>query len=475
MKRILFILVCFLGVNVIKVYASDIFVEGDYISGEYVNKVINGKTYYMTMQYIRDNEGNIVYCLEPFTKFEENKKYNKIEGDLTGYKDLNNIQKRNIELLVYYGYGYGDRTSSKWYVITQYLIWKEVSPTANIYFTNKLNGTKIDKYKSEMELLLSDIKSHDIKPSFVKNYVVNYMDNLFINGLDDSYTIDTDFDYVIENGFEIYNLMSDGNITISKKSNYYDNKVVIYDSVDSQDLIRPGNVENIKYDMKIVVTKGDITLDIRDDKSVYSIESSLENTCYEILQNGIVIDKVCTSDDPLIYKTDYLSYGEYEVRQVSYGVGYKKDSNIYKVKIDDDNNNPKLVLYNKLIKNNVDIIKYACRNDVCVYEEGASFIIKDKDNNVVSEIVTDENGFATYVLGYGQYVVSQSVGLENYSISNSFSLKIVDEISEHKKILYNNYIEKEVIVNSPPDTGVDLAIWDAIINIILKIFALFGF
>ena len=45
------------------------FKEGTFLTGEYINKVKDGKTYYMTVQYIYRDDGQAMYCLEPFEKF----------------------------------------------------------------------------------------------------------------------------------------------------------------------------------------------------------------------------------------------------------------------------------------------------------------------------------------------------------------------------------------------------------------------
>lgn len=470
MKKIFLILSIGILLWGVKVMASDdTFYEGNYINGEYINKKIDGKTYYMTMQFIKDNNGNIVYCLEPFVSFENGQSYVKYEGDLTGYKDLSKEQIRNIELIVYYGYGFTNRLDNKWYVITQYLIWKEVSPKADIYFTDKLNGKKISKYEDEIKEIKNDVLKHDIKPNFVKDYVVNYKDNLIIDSLNSEYEIVTDYKYNITDKMEILNIVDDGEIKVRKKSNYYKNKVAIFDSTNSQDLIRPGNVNNLEYSFKVKVNKGRITLDIRDDHSVYTIESSFKNTCYEIKSNDEVIDKVCTGEEPLIYRTLYLPYGEYKVYQVSNGIGYKKDKELYSVKISNDNNEPELILYNKLIRNDLDIIKYACYYDECEVEEGAIFRVLDIKGNVVEDIVSLSNGFANIELGYGSYQVKQIKGLTNYTFSGPFNFKIVDEITEHKKELYNYFIDEDI-----PDTKVDVSFWDLLFSVFASIFAIFN-
>lgn len=443
---------------------AETFYEGDYISGEYINKVIDGKTYYLTMQYIKDSKGNIVYCLEPFVKFIDGKAYTQYTGDLTGYKDLSAEQKRKISLIIYYGYGYGDRTSSKWYVVTQYLVWKEVNSNANIYFTNTLNGTKISKYTNEQKAILNDVNNHDIVPNFVKKYILNYKEDYIIQGLNKDYEIlnsDFSYGYNSSNNFVISEALNSGVIEVRKISNYYDNKVAIFDSTNSQDVIRPGNVINDTMKINVVVNKGDITLDIRNDNSVYTIESDFSNTCYEINKGDVLIDSVCTNNEELIYKTDSLEYGEYTIKQVSVGIGYIEDKETYTVIINDNNRNASLILYNKLLKNDIQLVKYACKDDECSYEENALFEVYDRDNNLVDSLITNDNGYSYITLGYGSYKVKQIKGIDGYTLSESFTEKIVDESTLHYKELYNYYIVHEEVKGESkempviPETSVD--------------------
>lgn len=442
MKKLLFILISFFVVG--RFVNAETFFEGNYISGEYINKEINGVTYYMTMQYIKDSRGNIVYCLEPFVTFSEGKSYVSYVGDLSGYKNLSKEQKRKIELITYYGYGYDNRKTDKWYVVTQYLVWKTVDSDANVYFTKTLNGKKIDKYSKEMEEVLKDVEEHNFIPSFVKNYSVNYGSDLIISQLNTDYEIiSSDYEYKINNGLSISNVFESGNIKVRKKSNKYENKIAIFDSTKSQDLIRPGNIENNIMNINVEVTKGDITLDIKNDYSVYTIESDFSNTCYEISKNNDIVDKICTSKDPIVYKTNDLPFGNYVVKQVSVGLGYKKDVNVYNVSIDNSNSHPKLVLYNYLLKNKIEIIKRACRNDACNYESDALFQVYDKNKNLIMDLITDNNGYTSITLGYGSYEIIQKNGIHNYTLEKPFVDKIVDEITLHKHELYNYYIKKE--------------------------------
>ena len=444
MKRIKYLLLFIICFLCIKVVYAETFVEGKYLSGEYISKRKDGAIHYLTLQYLKDSNGDIVYCLEPYTKFVSGKSYTSYEGDLNGYNDLSENQKRKISLIVYYGYGYSGRTQSKWYAVTQFLIWDTVvNSDGSIYFTDTLNGNKISKYVSEINEVLKDVNNHDVKPSFVKNYESDYGKDLVIGNIGDYEVVKSSYNYQLTNGLVLKNVLNNGSISVSKASNYYKNKVAIFDSTQSQDLIRPGNVNNIVYDIRINVKKGNITLDIKKDDSVYTVESDFNNTCYDVLKDNTIVDSVCTKNQELVYKTIDLAYGEYEIKQKSNGLGYRKDESSYKVIINANNTNPVVNLYNLLIRNNIAIKKYACKEQVCNPESDAKFSIYDIKGNLINNIVTDKNGDAKIELGYGSYDIKQISGLFSYSIVDQYKEKITDEKTSHFKELFNYYKEKE--------------------------------
>lgn len=460
-KAVIFLLM-FGGLLVSKVKAET-FIEGSFISGEYINKVSNGKTYYMTMQYITDSEGNIVYCLEPYVTFSNGSDYTKYEWDLSSYNTLSNDKLRKIELLSYYGYGYGNRLGSKWYVITQYLIWETIIEGTNdtIYFTNKLNGKKVLKYTNEIAEIMEDVNKHDVV-DINGNYVVSYGDDLKIGELSDYEIVSSSYNY--QDGI-FTNIHEDGVIYYKKVSNIYEGKIALYVSDNNQDLLKPGNIDNPINSINVKVQSGDITLDIRDDDSIYTIESDFSNTCYEISKDNKVIDKVCSGKEGLVYKTDLLAYGDYEIKQISNGIGYLKDNKVYKVTISDDNTHPKVVLTNQLLRNTIKIHKYACFNTSCGNEVGAVFIVLDSKGKEIKKITTNKEGDAEIELGYGHYKVKQESGLEGYSLADEVSSFIQNEDDVLEYTLYNLKKEEpvqeveQVVEILPPDTGVGSKVW----------------
>ena len=446
MKREIYILVLFISLFFIfdNVNAEN-FYEAEYFT-TYVNKEKDNKTYYLTMQAIRDLDNNykMVYCLEPFKFFDSNTTYRHI---MNGEYELSKEQMDIIRKLTYYGYGYkpAHRNTYEWYGITQVLIWRIVDPSANIYFTDSLNGRRDDdKYQSKIEALLDDINSNRWDLDINKEYKVIYNNDLEI-ALNNNYeVIDSDLDYSYENNIlKINNVKKDGYIMIREKANKeYTEEEIIYDSDDAQDLYLPGTLKDKELKINIDVIMGDITLNIFKDKETYSVDANFTNTCYGIFKDGNLIQKVCANDE-FKYKTEELEIGDYEIKQLSNGVGYISDNNIYSVSINEYNLHPTVNLYNYIKSNEVNIVKKYCDEDRCSLENEAMFELYDSKSNLVDTYVTDRDGNISFKLGYGSYDVIQVQGKEGYKYINSFKVFIDDMEERLKYELYDNKIEEE--------------------------------
>ena len=150
-----------------KVYYDKINEHGMWISNEFVNKSKDGKTKYQQMTLIvRKSDNRFLYCIEPGKSIDENKLVTGYDTDLEFHANLTSLQRDRIQLLAYYGYGYKNHTDIKWYVITQFMIWQTNNLGYDIYFTDKLNGNRIDKYVEEMKELDNLVNSHYTIPKF---------------------------------------------------------------------------------------------------------------------------------------------------------------------------------------------------------------------------------------------------------------------------------------------------------------------
>ena len=458
MKKIIFILFLFFMVGIVK---AEQFTIGDYIEGEHIKMVSKEKTKTLTIQKILDSNGRFVYCLEPFILVDEvTTDYNVFVKDLSGYKNLTEEQKRKVSLIAFYGYGFSNRMTDVWYAATQMLIWKTVDPDSEFYFTDTLGGEKISKHIGRMNDILADVEYHDDKPNFIKDYVVNYKDDLVITNYDYKFKIDTeDYDYIYDPSsatITVKDVINDGSFTFEKNIGKYNRDVTIYSNDNSQDLIRPGNVVNTIYTINVNVTKGNISFLIKDDESdIYSRWSSLNNTCYELYKEDEVIDKVCVKKGGFLYKTSSLPYGNYKVKQVSVGVGYEVDEKVYDVFIDEDTN-PTLILNNYLIKNKIELNKYYCYNKECLSEENAVFKVYDSEGFYVGKITTDSNGYGYIDVGYGLYTIEQDDGIDNYTFVDSYTVNVLNSSDKYHTDLYNYYIEEETNEFDKEDSEIDI-------------------
>ena len=149
-KLIVFcIVIAIISLSSLKVNASSNFYEGEYIDGIYMNKRKEGSStiYYQKARFFRQTGTNrFAYCIDPFVFFQEGSNYDAVITP----SNLTESQKQEISLIAYFGYGYNNHTEKKWYAITQMMIWKAADLTGNFYFTDKLNGNKIEPYNNEI-------------------------------------------------------------------------------------------------------------------------------------------------------------------------------------------------------------------------------------------------------------------------------------------------------------------------------------
>lgn len=449
MKKIIYttfiLIILFITISIVK---AESFYEEAYVT-TYVKKIKDGKTYYLQMRPLRERGTNkLVYCLEPFEFFDEEAVYNRID-DFTNYK-LSLEQMNRIEKLAYYGFGYKPkwRNTYTWYVVTQVMIWKTVDPEADIFFTSYLNGPRDEtEYLPLMRELESDVGIEGTVFTPRSEYTLYKGDNLSLSlGTNYFEVLDSDYEYEQnKNNLNISNINNSGYIKVRERANTNSvDKSIIYASDGNQDILLPGIMYYKTYNIRIKVLEGDIKLVIKKDESAYSSEANFNNTCYKIKNsNGNEIERVCASDE-LTYKTNIIPYGTYYIEQISNGTGYIKDNNKYKVIIDEGNPHGVIELNNHLIKNNIEINKKYCKNNICSYESGATFELYDYNNNFVNSYITDNKGNINIELGYGHYTIFQTIGKEGYQLADTIEDFINDEDSIHYYELYDNYVDEEI-------------------------------
>ena len=450
MKKIFLYLIILFGIiSGVNAYALDnSFYEGEYIPGEYIIKSRGGSKRYEQMKVFRMNGSNQhAYCIELWDSLNSNKVLSGYDFNTNNYSKLDSDTLNRVVLIAYYGYGYTGHTDIKWYTVTQFMIWKSIATDTDLYFTDKLNGNRINKYEDEINEIENLISKHYIKPSFNNTIPLRY--NEWIKLQDTNYALENfklesapnlrykkvnnTLEVVTQNrGNNIFTLVKDG------KSFYNDNPKVYIDN-DGQDLLIPGLFPSIKVTINFPLYTGSIIINKKDydtKKDEPLGDARLIGSVFEVLDkdNNVIATKQVAFTNRLVIEN--IPYGDFKVREKKAGVGYNLNSKIINVNV--NNSSIEFDYYNKVIKNKIIIHKYLNNpiTNSSIDEEGAVFELYRGDIKV-DTVKTGSDGIIKINLPYGLYTLKQVSGKKNYKLSKDILISIVDD-SKTQEFNINN-------------------------------------
>ncbi|MDD6879682.1 MAG: SpaA isopeptide-forming pilin-related protein [bacterium] len=464
MKRLLFVLVLFFCCIVyVNASTTSTFHTGDWISNVYINKVKNGVIHYKQALFIKDNSGGIAYCVEPFKNLNTSKEYTGYDSDYAKHLGISNSVWKKISLIAYYGYGYGNHTSDRWFAITQVMIWREIDKDASFYFTDKLNGSKITTYDNDIKEIESLVNNHNKISSFAfktYDYSINSSNTLIdSNSMLDEFnmSINNSNISVNKNGSNLVintNKVGSSVISFEKKFTNYNKNVFVFVDSSYQNVMTPGNVESLKFDIKVNVLSGSLKItkvDYDSNEKIPSGEGELIGSQYGLydisdkLIYNLVIDE---KNESLV---DNLPFGKYYVKEMFSMKGYLLDEDKYFFEINENSLNVDLLLKNKAIKSKIEINKYFGDK----LESGISFEIRNSKDEIVDIVTTNDNGKIIKELYYGKYKFHQINSTKNYLPVDDFEI-IIDETTSNL-ISLNLYDEefstKVVIIKKDSESG----------------------
>ena len=443
MKKIILLIALLLVFIPMKINALEhSFYEGEYIPNTYIKKFKGNSGKYEQMRVFRRNGDNrIVYCLQLWETMNSNKNITGYENRQANTLGIERLKWERISLLAYYGYGYYNHDDIKWYAITQFMIWQTLEEDSTIYFTDTLNGNRVDKYLNEMNELNNLVSNHFILPDInhspyiLYNHTYTYSDN---NKVLDKYDVVGQAGITVEKmsdtikvtnsniGFSYFNLI--------KQDKMYSNPITAYIDNNGQNLLLPGSYEAINYIMCFNISKVNFIINKIGEDNL-----SLEGTTFEIYDNNhnYMMEKTVDENNQIVLND--IGEGIYYLKEIRTGKGYSlKDE----IEVMVDSSHTSIDIINEVVKNKISINKFSKDKNDNITDEEAKFIIYNNKDEEVLSFITKNGHYETY-LPYGTYTVKQISGKDNYKFVEDFEINIIEDEKVQEFNLYDEEITNE--------------------------------
>lgn len=447
------------------------FKGGDVIDNVFILKVKeNGEKEYKKGQFIVDNLNNYVYCLEPFVKVNNSSTYDIHEDNFAKTLGISDDLWKKINLISFYGYKYKDakhnHEDSKWYYITQMLIWENMSPNSNFYFTDTFNGNiNTNLFKKEKEEIMYLVNTHEEIPKFT--YPESFIGDTI--EITDTKDILYRFNKIVgaENvqGNKLTIKLYEKNNTIAvRKLNI--SKVYLFTSNDSQNILkgREDFPVSVSYNIKAKEVSGNIKIKkygeiYQNNSYTKDVLQNIEFSLYDSNKN--FLKKALTNNDGEIIFSN-LKKGTYYIKETNTSNDYVLDENYYKVILNLNNNNRiddiSLEFDNILKKGNILIIKKD--RDTNLPIKDTKFVIM-KDNNIIYEGVTNKDGILEIKnLPLGTYTIKEVEAPYGYILNEEIYEVTIYDNNITKLVEVKNELQKGNLVIKKIDIDTNLPIKD---------------
>lgn len=387
-------------------------------------------TFYQQARVFRRSGDDVVsYCLEPFIFFNASKPYTPT----TNPRNLTKAQIDRISKLVHFGNGYKNHNTMRWYAVTQLLIWQTADPSGDYYFTDSLNGNRINIYQNEIQELNNLVNSYSIMPSINnKTYTIVEGESLELidsNNVISKFKTDSKDLTVSGNKIKLENLTSGNHkYTLYKEEIIRNRPVVFYQAEGSQNIVNVGDLGrlNASFNVNVINTKIELSKIDKDTKSTTPKgEASLDGTIYKLYDmNDKEIATLEIKDNQATI--DNIPLGKYYLLEDKPGTGYNLDTNKYEIEVTENTPTIQLVLENKVIEKKVIITKKYGDNNTYLNEKDISFMVLNSKGELIDTITTDENGMVEITLPYGTYKLIQVNSTEGYNKVDPFIVEVKD-------------------------------------------------
>lgn len=375
--------------------------------------------------------------------------YNVFFATYDFYGGLNKIPfniQESIARLAYFGFGYKDRVDKKWYAITQYLIWEKLieDKGGEIYFVDEHNN-RVLQFQDEIKAIKQDISDFEIIPSFTskeyKAHKITLNDKLVFedtNKVLDTYDIESgtpDFTYEVkDNTMTITPIAPNANYIAFWKKIENKNNNLVYNAYDKSILLSRGRIKQ---------TVSFLYINARMPKIVFKTTPLnnilLDNQKFEMhMEDGSMWGEITFNEQGLSNEID-LYPGKYYLINTSTPYGYKT---IERINIEVKKDDITYDIPNELITKNITLEYRIISDDKYMIGDNKDIEIYNNER-LVKKVKTNEEGFASFSLSYGEYEIKRK--------DSEDSLKVtIDENYEESKPLI--FTEKEnIIINEELD------------------------
>lgn len=410
-------------------------------------------TYYQQARFFRKtNTNEIAYCIEPFTMFNGNSTYQS-----TNTPNLSPSQIDRISKIAHFGYGYSNHTHPNWYAITQLMIWQEAT-YGDYYFTDSLNGNRINPFQSQINEINSLINKYNEFPNFDTEYTLISGNTLVLEKNLSNIKVTGD-NLIQENNKLIINPTTENTYTyeVIKEDNIYNKPYIFYQASNSQDMIKVGNIQNKKTTFKVNVIETKLEI-IKIDKDTQYLfpkgEASLDGAIYTLYNenNDFIADLKIEHNQAII---NNIPLGKYYLKEKEPGIGYQLDTNTYEINLSKENYKQQIIVENKVIEKTITIEKKYGDTNTLKAEPNISFDIINSNYEKIKTITTNDLGIANITLPYGTYTLKQINTTEGYNKIEDITITIdntENEVIELKDLRIevpntstNNYLLIEII------------------------------
>lgn len=398
----------------------------------------NGTTSLALMQELFLN-GMRVYCVEPEVLTADGAGYQM--GVSNGY--VSSIEKRELGLISYFGYGYQGDTSDTMSAATIVAIW---------IARGRVVSDVSEEVMEKVHLIQRRVANVDVRPSFeyenmeLKGYGKEHAITLYDNNqvLVD-YQIYQDGGYSIEksgNSLKIWlekGKSATGKIVFDRIDRNAQGNQIIYINPDGKQTlmsIAAQDSESVEFQPSLV--KGGVRIMKVNEDGV-----ALPNTTFQLSYQADMGNPIGTFTTNAYGYVDIVQLEPMDVyvKEIAVASPYVLDETIEKLVI----KGGETISYtkvNRYKKGNLKIVKKDTSSNHTVLTQGAQFDIYTTDHRLIERITTGSDGTASSSdLRYGSYYVKEVLAPNGYVINAN---PIYFDITEDNVVIEKEYYDARV-------------------------------